>query len=363
MDIDLTQSQQQLREVVARRFGRHGDLLSTAPNARWSEYAKAGLLALNVESSASELHAGAVETMIFMEHAGRAGVDDAFVPTVVHTVQVLNSYRQQPLAGDLIEDIVKGATRLSVVTGYNDPGPGSFVVRPAGSEWVIHGSCDQIMSAAESDRFLVPARIVDGSGMVLALIDRTSAGLRVQRKLSWNGQWLGEVLLNNVTVKAANCFAARADLTTLLRRAWDHVTAARCAQTVGVMASLVDFVINSARNDQRYQRLASTSQAMRVEVAEMKMALELARSSSMAAACACRHRLEADREIAVSRAKVQINRTGTTMVRLASQLLGNSVQNNDRASAIFSTLIVAEQLHGDDSFHLGRLVAHAEATL
>ena len=125
------------------------------------------------------------------------------------------------------------------------------------------------------------------------------------------------------------------------------------AEAVGVMEKTLAMTVDYMNTRQQFRSAIASFQALRHKVADVKMALELARSMSYYATLKL-NAPAAERRQAISRAKVQLGESmrfvGQTCVQLHD---GIGVTDEYAVSHYFKRLTQMEMTYGDTLHHLG----------
>jgi alkylation response protein AidB-like acyl-CoA dehydrogenase len=140
----------------------------------------------------------------------------------------------------------------------------------------------------------------------------------------------------------------------LLDVAFDHATAAACAEAVGAMEYLIPATAEYARNRVQYEAPLSRFQVLQHKMADMYIQTQTAKSMALVAVMA----LDGDpieRARMVSAAKSQVGRSGKFVGYQAVQIHGGmGVSEELDIGHHYIRLNIIDRLFGDTSFHLAR---------
>ena len=143
----------------------------------------------------------------------------------------------------------------------------------------------------------------------------------------------------------------------VLELAVDIAVAARAAEAVGAMDKLLELTAGYLNTRRQFGVAIGSFQALRHRVADMKMALELARSMSYFATLKLAEAPDVRRR-AIAQAGVQLGRSMRFVGQEAVQLHGGIGMTDEyAASHYFKRLTTMEMQFGDTLHHLGEVGA------
>ncbi|MGA1067208.1 MAG: acyl-CoA dehydrogenase family protein, partial [Burkholderiaceae bacterium] len=135
-----------------------------------------------------------------------------------------------------------------------------------------------------------------------------------------------------------------------------------CAEGVGIMERMLAITVDYMNTRQQFGKTIASFQALRHRVADVKMALELARSMSYYATLKLNAAPE-ERDQAMARAKVQLGQSMRLVGQACIQLHGGiGVTDEVAISHYFKRLTQMEMQCGDTLHHLGRVSDQMQAT-
>ena len=369
MNFEFSDDEQQLSEAVQRWVERGYGFERRTAIARaggfsaeaWSEIAELGLLGLGTSEADGGMAMGPVAAMLALEALGRGLV----LEPVAAVALVAASVVAQASAGvraSWAPRIASGDAR--VVLAYQERAARYRLNRvdtkavAAGDAWTVSGSKSLVTIGDQADAFIVSARVSgaadDAAGIALLLVERSAPGVGTQGYALQDGSRAAEVTFANapatLLVAAGPAFAA-------LELAVDTGIAALAAEAVGAMDKLFELTAEYLNTRKQFGVPIGTFQALRHRMADMKMALELARSMSYYATLKLGEE-PAMRRRAIAQAKVQLGQSARYLGQQAIQLHGGIGMTDEYiGSHYFKRLTAMEMQFGDTMHHIGEVSA------
>ena len=372
MDFDFSDEQNALRDAVARwvsrdfPFERRHALARAggASRAVHEELAALGLTGLAVPEAHGGLGYGPVEAMVVMEELGRGLVHAPYASAAL-VAPALLAAAPEALQAQWLPRIAGG--EALVVLAHQERAARyrlqHVTTRAAasGGGWALTGRKSVVPAGDEADAWIVPARWRgaddDEAGIGLFLVERGAAGATVGAHPTQDGARAAELQFDATPARliAEEGFER-------LELAADVATAAACAEATGLMERLLGITADYMNTRKQFGVPIASFQALRHRVADVKMALELARSMSYYATL----RLGSPRAVrrrAISQARVQLGRSMRQLGQDCIQLHGGiGVTDEYVASHYFKRLTVLELQFGDTLHHLGEVSARMQET-
>ena len=369
MNFEFSDDEQQLSEAVQRFVERgYGFERRTAiakaggfSAEAWGEIGELGLLGLGTSEDDGGMAMGPVAAMLALEALGRGLV----LEPVAAVAMVAASVLAQAPAGaraSWAPRVASGEAR--VVLAYQERAARYKLERvdttatPAGDAWTLTGTKSLVPIGDQANAFVVSARVSgandDAAGIALFLVERDAAGVKTQGYALQDGSRAAEVTLANtpatLLVPAGAAFA-------VLENAVDIGIAALAAEAVGVMDKLFELTAEYLNTRKQFGVPIGTFQALRHRMADMKMALELARSMSYYATLKLGEEPSVRRR-AVAQAKVQLGQSARYLGQQAIQLHGGIGMTDEYiGSHYFKRLTAMELQFGDTMHHIGEVSA------
>jgi alkylation response protein AidB-like acyl-CoA dehydrogenase len=193
MDFHLTGEQEMLRDGVSRfvkenySFETRRAVAASEPafsEAHWQNFAELGWLALTLPEDAGGLACTPVETALVTEQLGSALVLEPYATTAVFAARILEQARDPALRRQRLEAIAAGRSRVAVA----DLEPGARYQREPlattalvdGTGYRLTGSKMLVQHAPSAKRLIVSARIGEGPGFGLFLVEQPAPGVRMR---------------------------------------------------------------------------------------------------------------------------------------------------------------------------------------
>jgi alkylation response protein AidB-like acyl-CoA dehydrogenase len=219
-----------------------------------------------------------------------------------------------------------------------------------GETWRLDGQKTLVLHGAVADYLVVTAQMPNqADGAALFLLPAGAAGLSVQAITLIDGSRSASVKLHATPAD----YLAGADS---VAGTIETGLAAVCAEAVGVMETAYALTVDYLNTRQQFGRAIGRNQALQHRIAEMLVALEQARSMAMLAAMAVTLDHPAERQTALSQAKIQISRSARQIGQMSIQLHGGiGVTEEYAVGHAHRRLLVLDQLFGTEAWHLQRL--------
>jgi alkylation response protein AidB-like acyl-CoA dehydrogenase len=353
MNFDFTDDQLALRDAVARwvekdfRFERRHALAKRGGTSRevYRELAALGLAGLAIDPTHGGMGFGAIEAMVVMEELGRGLVHAPYAAAALVAPALVDDASWLARMADGSALVVpalqeQGARyRLDAVTTS---------ATQHGEGWLLNGQKHLVPAGDEADAFVVPARLGPHAVAPIGLFVVERGRCQVRAYPTADGARAA-----SLTLAASPATLVNRDALPALERAADIGIAAACAEGVGAMDALVAMTVDYLNTRKQFGVPLASFQALRHRMADVKMALELARSMSYYASLKLGEP-PAQRRRALSQAKVQL---GQSMRRVGQECIqlhgGIGVTDECAASHYFKRLTMLEFAYGDTLHHLG----------
>ncbi len=370
MDFDFTDDQHALRDAVARwvdkgfGFERRHAIARAGGATRevYRELAGLGLTGLVVPAEHGGMGFGAVEAMVVMEELGRGLVHAPYAEGALLAPRLLAD-APTDLQAHWLPRIASGEALVVPALAeraarYRSAYVGT-TAREADGVWALTGVKLPLAAGDEADAYVVAARIAgdidDETGLGLFLVERPHA--QVRGFPTQDGARAAELTL---ALSPARLIAR--DALPLIEAAQDAGIAAVCAEAVGLMDRLTAVTVEYMNTRKQFGVAIASFQALRHRIADVKMALELARSMSYYASLKLGEP-PAQRRRALSQAKVQLGQSMRFVGQQCIQLHGGIGCTDEYiASHCFKRLTMLELAWGDTLHHLGEVSERMQDT-
>lgn len=366
MDFNFSDDQQQLRDAVARwvdkgyTFERRQSIVAQGGFSReaWGELAELGLTALTVPEQYGGLGQGAIDAMVVQEELGRGLVLEPLAQAFVASA-VLDQYADEAVKQAWLPRIA-GGQAIVVLAAQERKARYRLDVCDAqatrnGDAYTLNATKNIVPAGDHADAFLVPAQL-DGR-IALFLVEKSAAGVSTRGYRTQD-----EARAADLACAGAPATLLTADGLAALTLAQDVANAALCAEGVGAMEQTLRLTTEYMNQRKQFGVAIASFQALRHRVADMKMQLELARSMSYYASLKL-GAPEAERHLALARAKVQLGQSLRFVSQQSVQLHGGiGVTDEYVGSHYFKRLTQMEMTGGDTLHHLGVLSSGLQET-
>lgn len=366
MNFDLSDEQIQLQDAVQRwadksyPFDHYRATVHAGgfDRANYTQLADLGLTGLLVSEAFGGLGMGAVEAMLVMQTLGGALVLEPLTHTFMVS-SVLAHFAPPALQARWLPHIASGQT-LAVLA---DQERGNHYRHekceaksaPAQDSYALTAHKNIVSAGDQADAFIVPA-MLDGA-LALFWVERTASGISTRGYGTQNGSRAADVTFTHTPATLIT-----RDGVAALELAIDVGLASACAQGVGLMDKTLALTADYINTRKQFGVAIGTFQVLRHRIADMKMALELARSMSYYAAL----KLSApapERRAALARAKVQLGQSMRFVGQQSVQLHGGiGVTDDYIGSHYFKHLTQLELSFGDTLHHLGEVSQRMQDT-
>ncbi|HEY2929400.1 acyl-CoA dehydrogenase family protein [Piscinibacter sp.] len=373
MDFDLSDEQRMLQDSVQRLLAercsfeqRQAQLGEPGGYSRalWMQFAELGLLGLPFSEADGGLGGGAVDTFIVMEALGRTLCPAPYFATVVLCGGVLRAAASPAQRAALVPAIAAGELTLafahSETQARYDLADVRTTARRQGEGWVLDGEKRFVLAGDSAQRLIVSARVAgEGShrdGIALFLLDAGTPGLSRRGYLTQDRSRAADLRLNAVRVGTGALIGEAGSAIGAIEQAVDGAIAALCAEAVGAMAYAHELTVDYLKVRKQFGVAIGSFQALQHRAVDMLVATEQARSMALYATMMCTEPDAAERQRAISAAKVQVNKSARFVGQEAVQLHGGIGMTEEcQVGHYLRRLTMIEMMFGDTGHHLRRL--------
>ena len=361
MDFNFSDDQQALRDAVAKwveksyDFERRRKVVAGGGFDRgvYNELAELGLTGIYVDEDHGGLGMGPIEAMVVLEELGGGLVAEPLAQAFVCSA-VIGAYGGDDVKSAWLPKIASGEALVVLAQQERKARYRLDVCEAqatkAGSGYAVTGLKNLVPAGDQADAFVVPA-MLEGQ-LALFIVERTANGVSTRGYLTQDEARAADLKLDNAPAALISTQGLAA-----LNYAVDVGIACACAEGVGVMQKFLAMTVEYMNQRKQFGVVIASFQALRHRVADMKMALELARSMSYYATLKL-GAPEAERRQALSRAKVQLGQSLRYVGQQGVQLHGGiGVTDEYAGSHYFKRLTQLEMTYGDTLHHLGEVSA------
>ncbi len=218
MDLDFTEEQQMLREMVRGVFAEYAPIEAVRaleddpkgyPDALWKQMAELDLLGLTIPEAFGGSAQGMLEAAIVYEEIGRSLAPTPHFVSCVLSAGALAKAGSEEQKQAWLPKIVTGAAILTPawLEPRNGFGPRGVQVRAVadGDAFVLTGTKWHVLFASAATRLLVLARTGDGlTDVDLFLVDPSAAGVKLSQQMNLASDTQYAVELDGVRVPASD---------------------------------------------------------------------------------------------------------------------------------------------------------------
>ena len=318
----------------------------------WKQLAELGVLGLSFSEADGGMGAGPVELMVVMTEIGRRLAPEPMLDAVLTPGGLIADVGSAQQRSRILPGVVEGSTLLAFA--HAEPGSrwpsievATMAVRQGGS-WTLTGTKNPVPHGDCADLLVVSARLPDGGGVGLFVVDADTDGVARRTYATHDGLRGAQLDLERV---AAEPLGNGGDAAQAIVAANVRTQAALCAEAVGAMAEALRLTTGYLKTRKQFGVPLAKFQTLTHRAADMYVALELANSMSLYATMSLADGV-IDPVIA-SRAKLQISRAARLIGQEAIQLHGGIGMTAEYPVGHYvSRLIAIEHILGGGHEHL-----------
>jgi pimeloyl-CoA dehydrogenase small subunit len=373
MDFDLSDEQRMLQDSVTRLlaeqcgFEQRGAMLDGSRDtatALWRQFAELGLLGLPFAEADGGFGGGAVDTALVMEALGRALAPIPYFSTVVLGGGLLRTAASPAQRAALVPAIAAG--ELTLAFAHSEPqarfdlSDVRTTARRQGTGWTLDGEKRFVLGGDSADRLIVSARVEATRGasdaIALFLVDANRAGVTRRGYSAQDRNRSADIRFDSVAVANDALLGEPGSALPAIEHTVDVAIAALCAEAVGAMTHAHQLTVDYLKVRKQFGVPIASFQVLQHRAVDMLVATEQARSMALYATMMASEPDAAERQRAISAAKVQVNRSARFVGQEAVQLHGGIGMTEEcQVGHYLRRLTIIEMLFGDTSHHLRRL--------
>lgn len=330
-------------------------------SAHWQAMVKRlGIVGTGLAEEFGGLGLSARANAMIMMRFGHALVIEPFLSTAIIGARLLSA-SPAPVAADLLQGLLGGMVRTAFAHGEGErfdlTSMPKLAATRTGDRYALNGIKTAIVDIGAATHLLVSARDSDGGLLFAVPVD--APGLGLERQRSWSGRTIGHAVFNDVQLGEEQLLLRGAAAEAAIAFAIDEANLMLCAESVGVMERLLADTCDYSRQRVQFGRAIGSFQALQHRMANMFIALSLARSLTW-------HSIDAlapggcakARARAVSAAKARVCASLKLVAREAVQMHGGIGMTDDLAiGRYFKRAFEIERHYGDRTAHLRRFQA------
>ena len=358
-----------LNRFVAEQYGiekrnhiAYGDT-GTDP-ALWAQFAELGAIGALFPEADGGFGGAGFDVAVVFEALGSGLVVEPFVGALVvgRALGLAGSAAQK----EHITGIIDGNTVAALA--HEEPGAHYALNRVttravrSGDGWLLTGHKAVVLHGDQAQMLLISARtsgaVDDEEGISLFLVPADAAGLSRRGMGRIDGGRVAEVSLQNVQVGAGALLGAEGQGFATLEHAVGWGMLAVCAEALGAMEVAKKNTLEYLQTRKQFGVPIGSFQALQHRMADLLLEVEQARSAVINAAAAMDSTDRAERERALSAAKVTMGRIGALVAEESIQLHGGIGMTWELPLSHYAKrLIMVDHQFGDEDHHLARFIA------
>ncbi|MEM9733422.1 MAG: acyl-CoA dehydrogenase family protein [Pseudomonadota bacterium] len=365
MDFNHTETRQMLADM-AGRFVREQYPIETrhkhAANDEgysadtWASMAELGLIGALFPEDVGGFGGEGYDIAVLFEELGRGLVVEPFLATLMAGSVLAEAGGH----GDLIEEMIGGATTLALAHGepasrYNTAHV-ETTAEKSGDGYVLNGNKAVVISGDTANHLIVSARTAgektDTSGICLFLVPADAEGVHIRGNGTIDGYRTAEIALKDVT--ATTLIGEEGQGHALVEHAIARGTLAVCAEALGAIEVSIDMTLDYLKTRKQFGVPIGKFQALQHRMADMMTEREQIRSALINAAG---HLDSSERDWHLSALKNLVGRSGRHIAEEAIQMHGGIAMTWEYAVGHYAKrIIMIDHLFGDEDYHLDRIV-------
>ena len=285
MDLDFTDEQQMLREMVRGVCSSYAPLETVRameddptgyPNELWKQLAELDLIGLTIPVDYGGSGMSAVEGAVVYEELGRALAPSPHFVSAVMAAGVILRGGSEEQKQTWLPRIASGGTIVS--TAWIEPGHGfgpdgvQLRARPDGDELVLDGVKWHVPFASAATYLLVLGRTADG--VELFLVDTAAEGVTLTQQLTIGSDTQYQVELSGARVPVTNRIGAAGSGWEIWHDAMLDGITLLAAQAIGGAQYALDITVQYAKDRHQFDKPLGAFQALAHYLADASTAVD-----------------------------------------------------------------------------------------
>jgi alkylation response protein AidB-like acyl-CoA dehydrogenase len=371
MNFDFSEEQIMLRDSVARFVQDDYDFeerqkiaqSETAMSAaKWQTFAELGWLSIPFAEEYGGFAGNATDVMLIMEEFGKGLVVEPYLATVVLFGGVLQKAGTDEQRSSYLPKIIDGSCQGALAylerQGRYEMADVLTTAVVQGDQAVLNGEKVAVINGANAGHFIVSARTAgeqnDGNGISLFLVPGDAQGVELNSYRMMDGQLVANVVLNNVSVPAANLVGELNNGLAVLEAIAVDAKLAVAAEALGIMGQLNAKTLEYTKTREQFGVAIGSFQVLQHRQVDTFMAYEQTRSLLYRAIC---ETLNGDEGSAatVHALAAMVDRSGKKILGEAIQLHGGMGLTDELDIGHYAKrLMMLNTVFGDGDFHQGK---------
>ncbi len=324
----------------------------------WAQFAEMGFTGILAPESHGGMGLGQVEAGVVMEEIGRNLTASPFLTSSVVAATALlqggsdaqkQAYVQKIAQGELIATLAVDEGRK------HDPAHTALAAEKTATGYTLDGTKTFVLDGHVADLLIVAARTAgkagDKTGITLFLVDRTAAGVDVERVLMVDAHNAARIRFNKAAVPATAVLGAVGEGWAVLDAALNAGRVAAAAELLGLADEAFARTVAFLKERKQFDRIVGEFQALQHRAAVLYTEIEMTRATVLKAQQALDEKSPLAGVLA-SVAKAKAGTTATLAVQEGVQMHGGMGMTDEFEMGFFMKRArVLQELFGDASFH------------
>jgi len=327
----------------------------------WGQMVDMGWAAILVPEAYGGLEFGHVGMGQIVEQTGRTLTASPLFATGILGVTAINKAGSEEQKAELLGAIAGGeiTTALAVdETAHHAPAQISMAATKQGSGYSLNGSKRFVADGGTADKLIVAARSSgeagDMKGISLFIVDRTAAGVEVERTATTDGRNYANINFNNVEVAESALLGEEGKGFRALSATLDAGNIFLAAELLGISQESFDRTLQYLKERKQFGVLIGSFQALQHRAADWWSQIELCKSVVLKALQAMD---EGDirTPAMASIAKAKLSEVAELATNEAIQMhAGIGMTDEYEIGFFIKRARPAQTLFGDNSYHTDR---------
>lgn len=302
MNFEYNEEQKMLKDSMQRwfqdnySFDQRGVIRSSEDGfsrAHWATFAELGWLSIPFTERFGGYGGNIIDTAAIMEEFGKALLLEPVVPNLVLFGGLLQRSHNQPVAEELIPQIIDGSL-MGALASYEpqarfDLSDIATVAEATGDSYLLTGEKCLVLGGAAAQKFIVSARTsgaqTEESGISLFIVDADTQGLEISRHNMMDGQRVADVKLTKVEIPANNLLCEVGAGYAALEEVLQDASVALSAEALGIMQTLNTATIEYTKTRKQFGVPISVFQVLQHRMVDCFMAFEQSKSMLYGTLC------------------------------------------------------------------------------
>jgi len=332
----------------------------------WDHLVELGLTAAEFPEETGGLGVDFADIVPSFHAIGRALATTYLTEFVIMGGWLVNACSNSDAARALAPKCAAGEARAALCFAeYGDGGDLSFtrtVAKREGAGWRLSGAKSLVVGGDRATHLIVPAMADDGLCLFLVPVD--AQGISRHPFALYDTSQAADFTLDDVELSADALLAGPGAARGLVEAALDRGRAAMCHEISGLLEAVEEITLNYVKTRKQFGQPIGAFQTMQHRMADIYMAVELARSCAQMASDAISQADQtgsAERARTISAAMVQICTSAREVGQSAVQAHGGIALTREYLMGhYFKRLTMAERYLGDADYHLQRFIDQGE---